>query len=67
MNTFDYIKETEAQTKRVNRLLKALKLGDGSKVVLPKTPNDPHPHPRKGYYEEQDAFIKDFWAKEHNR
>ncbi|HEV8513240.1 MAG TPA: hypothetical protein VGQ59_08175 [Cyclobacteriaceae bacterium] len=64
MNIQEYIRQEERATNRVNRLLKVIPLGDGSKVVLPKTPNDPQPHPRKGYYEEREAFIKDFWAKE---
>lgn len=67
MNTLEYIKMAEAQEKRVNKFLKTLNLGDGSKVILPKTPSDPHPVPRKSYFKELDACINDFLAKESNR
>lgn len=67
MNIQEYIRQEERATERVNKLLKIIPLGDGSKVVLPKTPNDPHPLPRKDYYKERDAFIKDFLAKDRDR
>jgi hypothetical protein len=50
MNTFDYIKEVEAQTKRVNKLLRTLKLGDGSNVELPKTKADKIPLPKRKFW-----------------
>ncbi|HEV8513239.1 MAG TPA: hypothetical protein VGQ59_08170 [Cyclobacteriaceae bacterium] len=50
MDKFDYIKEVEAQTVRVNKLLKTLKLGDGSNVELPKTKTDKIPLPRRKFW-----------------
>jgi hypothetical protein len=67
MDMQEYIQQSEAATIRVNKFLKTITLGDGSKVLLPKTPNDPHPLPRKDYYKERNAFINDFLAKEYNR
>ena len=64
--TSSYIQTEEEIEKSVNRFLKTLVLGDGSKVILPKTPNDPHPLPRRDYYKEREAIIKDFLAKEEN-
>jgi hypothetical protein len=50
VDKFDYIKEVEAQTVRVNKLLKTLKLGDGSNVELPKTKTDKIPLPRRKFW-----------------
>ena len=50
VDKFDYIKEVEAQTIRVNKLLKTLKLGDGSNVVLPKTKADKIPLPKRKFW-----------------
>lgn len=50
MEKFDYLKEVEAQTIRVNKHLKTLKLGDGSNVELPKTKADKIPLPRRKFW-----------------